>query len=100
LGVRTIPQRLGASAVALVGIAGVVVVFVSVLSISEGFRVVVAGAGSPSRGVVLRNGSESEMTSGLSGHEADVIKEAPGIALSGHRPIASAEMYVIIDLDK
>ena len=100
LGVRTIPRRLGASLVALVGIAGVVVVFVSVLSIGEGFRAVVSGAGSPSRAVVLRNGSESEMTSGLSGHETEVIKEAPGIALTGHRPIAAAEMYVIVDLNK
>ena len=45
LGVRSIPQRLGASVVALIGIAGVVVVFVSVLSIGEGLRAAVVGAG-------------------------------------------------------
>ena len=38
LNLRTIPQRLGSSVVAVVGIAGVVVVFVAVLSIAEGFR--------------------------------------------------------------
>jgi putative ABC transport system permease protein len=43
LGLRTIPQRLGASAVAIIGIAGVVVVLVSVLSIAEGFRAVLQG---------------------------------------------------------
>ena len=37
LSVRTIPQRFSSSAVAIVGIAGVVVVFVSVLSIAAGF---------------------------------------------------------------
>ena len=37
LGVRTIPQRFSSSAVAIIGIAGVVVVFVSVLSIAAGF---------------------------------------------------------------
>ena len=37
LNLRTIPQRLSSSAVAIVGIAGVVVVFVSVLSIAAGF---------------------------------------------------------------
>ncbi len=34
---RSIRQRLGSSAVAIIGIAGVVVVFVAVLSIAEGF---------------------------------------------------------------
>jgi putative ABC transport system permease protein len=100
LGVRTIPQRLGASVVAFIGIAGVVVVFVSVLSIATGFRAALVGAGQSSRAIVMRNGSESEMTSGLTGPETDTIKEAPGLAQQGNRPLAAAEMYVIIDLNK
>ena len=35
---RTLPQRAGSAAVAVFGIAGVVIVFVAVLSIGEGFR--------------------------------------------------------------
>ena len=38
LNLRTVPRRLGSSAVAIVGIAGVVVVLVAVLSIAEGFH--------------------------------------------------------------
>jgi putative ABC transport system permease protein len=49
LSVRTIPQRLSSSAVAVIGIAGVVIVFVAVLSIGAGFRAAMADAGSPSR---------------------------------------------------
>ena len=100
LGVRTIPQRLGPSIVAVVGIAGVVVVFVSVLSIGEGFRAALVGAGSPERAIVMRNGSESEMTSGLTGPETDIIKQAPGLARNGGKVMAASEMYVVIDLDK
>ena len=100
LGVRTIPQRLGPSIVAVVGIAGVVVVFVSVLSIGEGFRAALVGAGSPQRAIVMRNGSESEMTSGLTGAETDIIKQAPGLARENGKLMAASEMYVIIDLDK
>ena len=47
LNLRTIPQRLGSSAVAIIGIAGVVVVFVSVLSIAAGFAAAMQGSGSP-----------------------------------------------------
>ena len=100
LGVRTVPQRLSSSLVALVGVAGVVVVLVSVLSISEGFRAALVGAGSPSRAIVLRNGSDSEMTSGLLGPETDIIKQAPGLQVVNNRPMAAAEMYVIVDLNK
>ena len=100
LGIRTIPQRFGASIVALVGIAGVVVVFVSVLSIGEGFRAALVEAGSPSRAIVMRNGSESEMTSGLLGTEADIVKQAPGLAKDGNTILAASEMYVVIDLNK
>jgi putative ABC transport system permease protein len=42
---RTLPQRLGSSSVAIVGIAAVVVVFVSVLSIAAGVTAAVQGSG-------------------------------------------------------
>ena len=100
LSIRTIPQRLGSSVVAIVGIAGVVITFVAVLSIAEGFRAAMTAAGSPSRVLIMRSGADSEMTSGLGGADADVIKQAPGLLRDGNRPIASAELFVIVDLNK
>jgi putative ABC transport system permease protein len=100
LNLRTIPQRLGSSAVAVLGIAGVVVVLVAVLSIAEGFFAAMHSAGSPTRALIMRSGSDSEMTSGLGGPETDIIKQAPGIARDGQRAVASAELFVIIDLPK
>jgi putative ABC transport system permease protein len=75
-------------------------VFVSVLSIGEGFRAALVGAGSPSRAIVMRNGSESEMTSGLTGPETEVVKQAPGLAHVNNRAQAASEMYVVVDLNK
>ena len=43
---RTIPERKGAAMAAAVGIAGVVAVFVGVLSIAAGFRRAMANSGS------------------------------------------------------
>jgi putative ABC transport system permease protein len=100
LSIRTIPQRLGSSIVAIVGIAGVVIVFVAVLSIAEGFRAAMTEAGSPSRVMVMRSGADSEMTSGLSGDSAETIKQAPGLLREGNRPVASSELFVIVDLNK
>lgn len=100
LNLRSIPQRLGSSGVAIVGIAGVVVVFVSVLSIATGFTAAMRGSGSPTRAIVMRSGADSEMTSGLGGAQVDIIKQAPGLRRDGQVAIASAELYVIIDLPK
>ena len=100
LNLRTIPRRLGSSGVAIVGIAGVVVVLVSVLSIAAGFSAAMRDAGSPARALVMRSGADSEMTSGIAGSEADIIRQAPGIRRDGQTALASAELYVIIDLPK
>ena len=100
LNLRTIPQRLSSSGVAIVGIAGVVVVFVSVLSIGAGFQAAMQGTGSPARALVMRANADSEMTSGLSGDQTDVIKQAPGMRRNGQTAVASAELYVIIDQPK
>ena len=100
LNLRTIPRRLGSTAVAIIGIAGVVVVFVSVLSIAAGFTAAMRGSGSDSRAIVMRSGADSEMTSGLSRTEVEIIKQAPGLRRAGQAPLASAELFVIIDVPK
>ena len=100
LSIRTIPQRASSSAVAMIGIAGVVIVFVAVLSIGEGFRAAMTQAGAPDRAVVMRSGADSEMVSGLAGADTDVIKQAPGLLRVSNRPVASAELYVLVDLNK
>ena len=61
LSVRTIRQRIGSSAVAVVGIAGVVIVFVAVLSIAEGFQAAMKNAGQPDRALIMRGGASDEM---------------------------------------
>jgi putative ABC transport system permease protein len=100
LNLRTIPSRLASSAVSIIGIACVVVVLVSVLSIASGFSAALQGAGSDVRAIVMRSGADSEMTSGLGGPEVDLIKQAAGILREGQTPIASAELFVILNVPK
>lgn len=93
---RSIPQRLGSSVVAIVGIAGVVIVFTAVLSIAEGFRAAMQGTGDPRTVLVLRAGSDTEMTSGFSGEQAQIITEAPGLESGPDGRHASPELFVIL----
>ena len=94
--IRSIPQRLGSSIVAIIGISGVIIVFTAVLSIAEGFRAAMRGTGDPQTVIVLRAGSDTEMTSGLSGETARLITEVPGIEHGSDGVHASRELFVII----
>ena len=94
--IRSLPQRLGSSIVAVIGIAGVVVVFTAVLSIAEGFRAAMRGSGDPQTVIVMRVGSDTEMTSGLPGEEARLVTEAPGIERGPDGVHASPELFAII----
>ncbi len=99
-GLLSLPQRRGAVAAAVVGIAGVVAVLVGVLSIAAGFRQAMTVSGSPDGAIVLRSGADSEMVSGLSHDATRIIADAPGVARNASGPLASAELFVIIDLPK
>ena len=100
VGVKTIPQRKGASVAAAVGIAGVVTVLVGVLSIAQGFSRAMTVAGKPENAIVLRSGSDSEMTSNLSREETRIIGDTAGVARSPEGPLSSAELFVIVNLPK
>jgi putative ABC transport system permease protein len=67
-----------------------------VLSIAEGFRAAMRGTGDPQTVIVLRSGSDTEMTSGITGEEAKLISEAPGIEQSTDGTHASPELFVIV----
>lgn len=100
LSLRTIPQRIGSSVVAVVGVTGVVIVFVAVLSIAEGFRAALTGAGSPDTAIIMRGGSDSEMSSGITLDSTRIVKDAAGVLRGSGGPIASAELFVVVDVPK
>lgn len=95
---RSLPQRKGSSAAAMLGIAGVVAVMVGVLSIAQGVRKTMESSVGDENAIVLRSGAESEMMSGLGGDDTRIIAEAPGIARDETGALASPELFVIINL--
>src|SRR5215469_1664604 len=99
-GLLSLPQRRGAVAATVIGIAGVVAVLVGVLSIAAGFRQAMSATGAPDGAIVMRSGADSEMESGFGRDETRIIADAPGLARTTNGPLASAELYVIIDLPK
>src|SRR5215831_1835584 len=97
----TIPQRLRTSLVIVIGIAGVVGVLVSVLAMSEGFRHTLTSTGRQDRVILLRAGSDAELSSGLDRDQVTLVAPLSGVARdSGGHPLASAELMVMVDLPR
>jgi putative ABC transport system permease protein len=98
MNLRNVSERLTSSVVALVGIAGVVMVLIGVLSISAGFRAVLTLSGARDVAIVLRSGATDEMGSGLTLEQTKVIADSKSVARDAQGSIASPELYVIVDI--
>lgn len=98
LNLSNIRERLSSSIVALIGIAGVVMVLIGVLSIGEGFRAVLDQSGAADVAIVLRGGATDEMGSGLSQEQTRLIADAKDLKRDADGAIASPELYVVVDV--
>ncbi len=98
MNIRSLPRRFWMSLAATLAIAVVVAVLLSFLSMSNGFRKTLEGAGTEDTAIITRSGSKSELNSVLSNDVVNIITTAPGIAKDANdRPIYSAELYVVVD---
>ena len=99
VGISTLGQRLGSSAVIVVGIAGVVGVLVAMLAMAEGYAETLRKTGSTDTAIVLRGASAAEVASGLDRDSLIQIAQTAGIARDAKgEPLASPETVVAANL--
>ncbi len=106
MNLRNIPQRWSSSLVAVLGVGGVTLVLIALLSIAAGFQAALEGSGSEDVAIIMRAGSTNELSGGFGVDTVTVVSDAPGIkkasgagvekGLSG-KPILSPELYVLVD---
>ena len=100
LNLRNLPQRLATSAVAVVGVGAVVLVFAAVLSMAAGLEKTMVAAGANDAVVITRSGATSELNSGFSNEQVLIVANAPGVLKDGDAAVMSAELYVVTDVRK
>jgi putative ABC transport system permease protein len=99
IGIATIPQRLGSSAVVVVGIAGVVGVLVALLAMGAGFEQILKQTGADDTVIVLHSGAESEATSTLDNDTVGIISQAPQVLRGADgQPVVSGEQLIVASL--
>jgi putative ABC transport system permease protein len=80
LSLGSIPQRLGASIVIVIGLAAVVGVLVSVFTMAGSLTTSLISVGSSNRAIVLANGAQFEGESALPLDTAAIVADAAGVA--------------------
>lgn len=99
--IRSVLRRPATSASTAAGIALVVLTFVGMLALANGFRAALIETGRPDNVLVLRGGADAELSSGISRQNASIIKALPYVARAADgRPLASADVFVVVTMDR
>lgn len=100
-GLRGIPQRLGASLVTAIGIATVVAVLLSLLSMGEGIKFMTSGGVREDRVVVMSTGAQFALQSVVTRETLARVATVPGVRRSEDgTPLVAASSMVSIDVLK
>ena len=98
IGIASLPQRWGASAVIVIGIAGVVAVLVAMLAMGEGFSATLKGTGNESTAIILRGGAQAETNSVITRDQVPLISSLAGIARTDGRAASSPALSQVVNM--
>jgi len=99
--IRNLRLRKGLTIMTALGIALTVTTAIFLMALSSGLKRAFVSSGNPMNVLVLRKGSESELTGGFDASLFPTLKTLPGIAEDSHgEPMVSGEWNVVIVLPR
>ncbi len=101
MNIGSLPQRLGASLVTVIGVGCVVAVMVSLLAINAGLTQTATQGGGPDRVIILSAGATAAYMGSISREEAAIIADAPGLKKgSDGKPLVDPEATIVVEVTK
>ncbi|MEQ1831760.1 MAG: ABC transporter permease [Candidatus Eisenbacteria bacterium] len=95
---RSVTHRPVSTATTALGIGLTVAIYIGALALAAGFKASLVTTGSPDNAIVLRKGADSEISSGVSLDQSNILKADPAVAVGPDgRPRASAEMVIVVN---
>jgi putative ABC transport system permease protein len=99
--IRNLKLRKGLTIMTALGIALTVTTAIFIMALLAGLQRAFVTSGDPNNVLVLRKGSEAELSGGFEATAFPVLKNLPGIAKDSHgEPMASGEWVVVIVLPR
>jgi putative ABC transport system permease protein len=95
---RNLVVRKTTTVVTALGIALTVAVLLAVLALVRGLQTAFQSTGNPLQVLVMRKGSNAELSSAMTRENFQTLKSMAGIARDGNEPIASLELVSVINL--
>jgi putative ABC transport system permease protein len=95
---RNLVVRKTTTIMTALGITLTVAVLLSVLALVNGLQTAFQSSGNPLQILVMRKGSNAELSSAITREVYQDLKSMPGIARQDNQPIASLEMVTVINL--
>jgi putative ABC transport system permease protein len=95
---RNLVVRKTTTIVTALGIALTVAVLLAVLALVNGLKTAFESSGNPLQILVMRKGSNAELSSAITRQVFQDLKPMAGIARDGNEPMASLEMVTVINL--
>jgi len=95
---RNLVVRKTTTIVTALGIALTVAVLLAVLALVNGLKTAFQSSGNPLQILVMRKGSNAELSSGVTRQVFQDLKPMAGIARDDNEPMASLEMVTVINL--
>ncbi len=94
---RSVTKRPVSTLTTAIGIGLTIAIYIGALALANGFKASLVTTGSPDNAIVLRKGADSEISSGITLDQANILKAMPQVAVGPDgRPRASAEMVIVI----
>jgi putative ABC transport system permease protein len=95
--IRSVLRRPSTSLATALGVAMVVVTFVGMLALANGFQAALTETGRADNVILLRKGADNEISSSISREQAAVVRTLPEVMrMEDGRPALSADVYVVV----
>jgi putative ABC transport system permease protein len=96
--IQSIPERIGASLVTVIGVLTVMAVLVTMLALGQGLERLAQTGARPDRVSVISAGSQSSLSSSVSRSALDKVMGKPGVRHDAQgRPLVTGVVLMIID---
>jgi putative ABC transport system permease protein len=98
---RNVQQRPVATLTTALGVGLTASIFIGALALAAGFRAALVSTGSPENAIVLRKGADSEISSGVSRDQINILRSYSGIQTGPDgRPLVTADLVVVTNKER
>src|SRR5678815_2707685 len=98
---RNVQQRPVSTLTTALGVGLTVSIFIGALALAAGFKAALISTGSADNAIVLRKGADSEISSGISRDQINILRSYSGIQTGPDgRPLVTADLVVVTNKER